>query len=744
MEVLFLGSGPAKNIRRKNEVRTNSSIMIDSILIDCTPNFLEQIKKNKITDISKVILTHAHKDAIGGLSDLNKWVKKPIEVYSTPRVLANRRLKKRWKNLIFKSIMPYQKTKIDNLNITPFKVIHAEIFWKDQSPERQFPCYGFRIDNLVYAEDMESIPKNSEKYFRNAKIIIADAAMYFGKQIRGHMNVAQSLEIAKQFKPESYILMQAGRTYPKQKEAEKEIKKYVEKNGIDFDIFLAYDGMKLKEDKIEILFEIEDTEELIELQAFGSSGGKSRVASKLVSLIPEHDIYLEPFAGGAAVYWKKEPVNTEILNDKNSEIAFAYKFIRDCTEEQINKLKQMNWTPNKTTFFRLRDSSPPQDSVQRFYRFYYVHAYSYGLSSKTYGYKTKKVGILNRIPKLKERLKNTKIYNMDYSKILEQYNSKNSFAYLDPPYPQEWAGPEGTKIFTKEDTQKLHDLLKNFKGKFLLSINNLDWIKKMFSDFKIAKLKVPRSFRKGDPPKFELLISNYEIHSLKKNITGVTSSSATAGSEIPVRGLQPFIIKKKKKKKLETKELYVRKRGDQWCVVHSDGSIIKCFPTKVQADKMHKAIIISKIKRGKMQSTEKIENLKPLLNKFEPINLIHDFVSLVGSTVKKEEGHVPNDLDIHLRMGKDIREYLERAIKIRFSKILDKKILEKLHIFSGDAEGSHDTFIPLYHLALIPADKKIIEMESKKKIELLKPYNPQKPAGSAYYDLNKFMEVLNG
>jgi len=43
-------------------------------------------------------------------------------------------------------------------------------------------------------------------------------------------------------------------------------------------------------------------EDLEELQAFGSSGGKSRVAVQLVSMIPEHKTYVECYAGGAAVF----------------------------------------------------------------------------------------------------------------------------------------------------------------------------------------------------------------------------------------------------------------------------------------------------------------------------------------------------------------------------------------------------------------------------------------------------------
>ena len=49
----------------------------------------------------------------------------------------------------------------------------------------------------------------------------------------------------------------------------------------------------------------EVTIEKLQLQIFGSPGGKSRVSQKLVDCIPEHKVYVEPFIGGGAVFFKK-------------------------------------------------------------------------------------------------------------------------------------------------------------------------------------------------------------------------------------------------------------------------------------------------------------------------------------------------------------------------------------------------------------------------------------------------------
>lgn len=54
-------------------------------------------------------------------------------------------------------------------------------------------------------------------------------------------------------------------------------------------------------------------------------GGKQQLASKIVSLFPEHKIYCEPFTGGAAVFFAKPQAQAEIINDINSEVSISTK-----------------------------------------------------------------------------------------------------------------------------------------------------------------------------------------------------------------------------------------------------------------------------------------------------------------------------------------------------------------------------------------------------------------------------------
>lgn len=57
-------------------------------------------------------------------------------------------------------------------------------------------------------------------------------------------------------------------------------------------------------------------------------GGKQKMVKEILPLIPPHEIYVEPFCGGAAVFWAKEPVRNETLNDLNGEVSNFYKVLK--------------------------------------------------------------------------------------------------------------------------------------------------------------------------------------------------------------------------------------------------------------------------------------------------------------------------------------------------------------------------------------------------------------------------------
>lgn len=62
-------------------------------------------------------------------------------------------------------------------------------------------------------------------------------------------------------------------------------------------------------------------------------GGKRRLAKRILPLFPQYDCYVEPFAGGAALYFMKESSDVEVLNDINGELINLYRVVKHHLEE---------------------------------------------------------------------------------------------------------------------------------------------------------------------------------------------------------------------------------------------------------------------------------------------------------------------------------------------------------------------------------------------------------------------------
>ncbi len=69
-------------------------------------------------------------------------------------------------------------------------------------------------------------------------------------------------------------------------------------------------------------------------------GGKRRIAKSLVSLIPAHTTYVEPFAGGAQVFFHKPRSKVEVLNDLDDEIV---NFLRACQRHPHELSRILRW-----------------------------------------------------------------------------------------------------------------------------------------------------------------------------------------------------------------------------------------------------------------------------------------------------------------------------------------------------------------------------------------------------------------
>jgi DNA adenine methylase len=245
-------------------------------------------------------------------------------------------------------------------------------------------------------------------------------------------------------------------------------------------------------------------------------GGKNRIARTIISLIPEHTTYVEPFCGGAQVFFHKEPSSVEILNDLNEEV---FNFLRICQLHHEELLRYLHYCVVSRRWFELFDRMPPETltDVQRAARFFFLQKNCYGglIVRRNFTVSIEDGSNYNpkSLPKLleraHERLLNVQLECLPYERVLSKCDRESTFFYLDPPY---FNRPYYKFNFNERDYINLAERLKGLKGRFLLSLNDTTETRRIFRQFRIETLEMTYSSQRKAGKKYqELLITNYSL-----------------------------------------------------------------------------------------------------------------------------------------------------------------------------------------------------------------------------------------
>lgn len=251
-------------------------------------------------------------------------------------------------------------------------------------------------------------------------------------------------------------------------------------------------------------------------------GGKNVLSKTIINYINDidHQCYIEPFAGSAHIFFRKEPTKTEVLNDINSDIVNLFRILQNHLDEFIRFFR---WAICSREEFDRLLKQPPQllTDIQRASRFYYLQKLCFGgkLVNRSFGVSTTSPPRLN-ILRIEEdlsqahlRLSRVLIENLKWQDIVQRYDRVHSLFYFDPPY----FGCEdqyGKNLFARSEYEEMTKRIKELKGKFLMSINDCPETRAMFCDFHIKRLQVTYSIggSKQGRRKFpELLISSEKL-----------------------------------------------------------------------------------------------------------------------------------------------------------------------------------------------------------------------------------------
>jgi DNA adenine methylase len=245
-------------------------------------------------------------------------------------------------------------------------------------------------------------------------------------------------------------------------------------------------------------------------------GGKNRLATRIIPLLPEHITYVEPFAGGAQVLFHKSPSNVEVLNDLDYDIVNFFRVCQWHYEELVRYLKYCHIS-RKLHELHLAANPATLTDIQRAGRFFYLQKNSFGglvVKQKFhYGVTHPPNYNLERIPeiiqKTHKRLARVQVESLPYQQVLEKYDRPTTVFYADPPY---WERKLYKHNFTEQDFIELEKRLRAVKGKVLLSLDDHPEVRKLFANWHLMPVELAYTAQRKTGKKFkELLIANYDL-----------------------------------------------------------------------------------------------------------------------------------------------------------------------------------------------------------------------------------------
>lgn len=231
----------------------------------------------------------------------------------------------------------------------------------------------------------------------------------------------------------------------------------------------------------------------------------------ILPVIPQHDTYIEPFAGGLAVFLAKDRAKVEVINDLNDEVSGFYLYVREHLDALLS---EMEWHLHSVEIFKRLRENKGLTELQKVARWYLLKVSSFSGFGRCYARDARsyrgfdKVKHISAIRELHERLSGVYIEKRDWQEVVNFYDKESAFVYFDPPYCT--GDSDIYDAWEPADMEMLRNALYSIKGKWLLSCDGSDICREIFSDF--AKVEVPFKYSAGTggrirPVKSEMLVA---------------------------------------------------------------------------------------------------------------------------------------------------------------------------------------------------------------------------------------------
>jgi len=252
LTITFLGTGTSQGIpvigsshpvclsNDFKDKRLRVSVMIAwgdyQYVIDCGPDFRQQMLRENVTFINGVLLTHEHNDHVAGIDDIRPFNFRQGELafYAEKRVF--KALKKRF-SYVFETVNKYpgaptikeveiskeHSFELGGKIVIPVEAMHANL-----------PVLGFRIDDFAYMTDVKTIDDTEKQKLKGLKVLVINALRE--KPHESHLNIKEALELIEELQPKTTYFTHISHLMGFHKEVEAKLPNHVH---------LAYDTLKI-------------------------------------------------------------------------------------------------------------------------------------------------------------------------------------------------------------------------------------------------------------------------------------------------------------------------------------------------------------------------------------------------------------------------------------------------------------------------------------------------------------------
>lgn len=257
-------------------------------------------------------------------------------------------------------------------------------------------------------------------------------------------------------------------------------------------------------------------------------GGKQTMVKILLSLIPPHNLYCEPFFGGGALFFAKPKSETEVINDKNGEVVNFYKIVQTKFPALEKEIRSTLHSRELFKNARVVYENPTLfTDVKRAWAFWTLTNQGFAGMVTSWGFgkdNAKEMSLARKrnsfSKEYAKRLQTVQVEHNDALKVIDRCDTKDTFFYVDPPYINSHQGHyDGYK---EEDYIRLLEKLKDIKGKFLLSSYPSHILTKYIKKYKWKVQSIKKSVavtKLTEKKKTEVLAYNYDPKKIIQEIS---------------------------------------------------------------------------------------------------------------------------------------------------------------------------------------------------------------------------------